>query len=277
MSQVDFANVGENVQPSPTIWADSPNTLLNDKGLGVFGHEGFQGNITDSSYADGEVIGSGVLNSDGDTAAIAPKAAEVGGYVTVTTGANDNDAIAFYSPLLAPISRKSGVKLWAEARFEFTTLPDAGFFFGFGEEAALVRDVVADNPSNSAVAGLITESLVGFASAQASSAIATLTATYGKDAGTKVVVLSDVTQGTGIPLASRFNLAAVTELKLGLRFDGDKFVRFYVNGYEVAALELDSTFDQSKNMGMVFAYKTGSANARSVSVDWLRYAVQSRA
>lgn len=276
MSVIGFSTQGASNEPSPSIWADCPNTLLRDKGLGYFGHEDFLGNVTDTSLADGDPLGSGFLNLDADTGSAAPKAAEVGGYVTLTTGANDNDAMALYSPLLGPISKNSGAKLWAEIRLEPTTLFDGGFFFGIGEEAACVRDVVADNPSTSAVATLITESVCGFVSKEASSAMATVNLTYAKDAGTPVVIATDVLASTAIPTADRVALTAVTEVKLGLRFDGRESIYFYVNGVKVATLALDSTFDQAKNMAVIFGLKTGTANAKAFSLDWFRYAYQSR-
>lgn len=278
MSYVNPANNGDlTVYPSAAIWADCPNSLLRDKGLGYFGHEDFVGNVTDSSLADGEPVGTGVLTLDADTAAIAPKAAEVGGYATITTGANDNDAYALFSPLLGAITKNSGNKLWAEIRLEPTTLFDGAFFFGVGEEAAFVRDVIQDNPSTSVVAVPITESVAGFISKEASSAMATVNITYTKDAGTPVVVATDVLASTAIlPSGNRVALTAVTEVKLGLKFNGRDTVKFYVNGYKVATITLDSTFDQSKNMGVIFAVKTGTANAKAFSVDWFRYAYQTQ-
>jgi hypothetical protein len=49
-----------------------------------------------------------------------------------------------------------------------------------------------------------------------------------------------------------------------------------VNGYKVASQEVDSTVDQSSNLVAVLNIKSGSASAKSVSVDWIRYAYQAR-
>jgi hypothetical protein len=273
--ETKFSQIGDNDQPSPSLWADCPQEDLNT-GLGYFVNEDFLGGPIDSSFADGEPVGAGKLTGDGDTGALSFKAAEVGGYLTVATGANDNDAIALFTAPMGAIVKNSGNKLWAEIRLELTTLFDGAVAFGFGEEAACVRDLVADNPSNSAQAGTITESFVGFVTVQASSAIATVDAVYKKDGGTIVTALANVTNATAIPSASRANLAATTELKLGLRFDGRDKIHFYVNGYKVFTQTVDSTVDQTHTLAPVVAIKTGTANAKSISIDWMRGAFQSR-
>lgn len=275
---IGFSQIGAAQQPSPSIWADCRNTLLRDLGLGYFAHEEFLGNIEIATFADASVFGSGFFDVDADTGALAPLTGVTGGYAKFTTGANDNDAIAIFSQNLGKIVRNSGNKLWLEANFNFTTLPDAGFFFGFTTLANATRDVVADNPSNSAVAGLTAATVVGFASAQASSAIATLDAKYAKSTGTPVTVLANVTNATAITAAGGTvgNLVAATDRKLGIRFDGLHKIEFYVDGYLVASQDVDGTVDQTSDLVAVMNYKTGTANARALSFDWIRYASQLR-
>lgn len=275
-SEVEFSTLGDATAPSPSVWADCPKTLLVDKGLGYYAHEEFLGNVTDTSFADGEVLGSGVLTQDADTGAVAPKAGVVGGFATLTTGATDNDSISLFSPPIGTVTRNSGKKFWAEARIELTTLADASLFFGLTTEAGATRDIVADNPSNSAQAGLDTKSLIGFVSVQAASAIATIDAVYRKGTGSIVQVSTNVSQASSLPLAERFTLAAVTPFKLGLRFDGRDKLKFYVNGRLVAVQTVDGTIDQTSNLAVVLAYKSGTAAAKSFSVDWTRYATQLR-
>lgn len=273
MSQVNFSQAGESNQPSPSIWGDCPKTLLNDKGLGFYAHEDFLGGPVNASLSDGSYV-SPFLTLDGDTGALSYKTGEVGGYASFATGASDNDALALFSCPLGTLT--SGNKLWMEARFEFAALGDEAVFVGFGEEAASVRDVIADGSSNSAQAALIGESVVGFVTQQSGSAVAKVDAVYKKDAGTVVTVLADATNATAIDSSDRANLAATTEVKLGVRFDGRDSLHFYVNGVKVATQVVDSTVDTAKNMAAIFAIKSGSASAKTVSADWIRYAFQSR-
>lgn len=275
-SEIDFSSIGDQNQPSPSIWADCPKTLLKDKGLGYFAHEEFLGNLEVASFADKSVFGEGFLDVDCDTGVLSPLTGKTGGWASIATGANDNDAFALVSPPLGTITLKSGSKLWAEASFQFAALGDEAFFFGVTTEANGTRDVIADDPSNSAVAGLTAASVIGFVTQQASSAIVKFDAKYAKATGTPVVVLTDVTNATAIPSASRASLAATTPVKLGLRFDGRDKIRFYVNGYLVATQTVDSTVDQTSNYVVAFSAKSGSASAKTISPDWIRYAYQSR-
>lgn len=276
LGAIGFSQIGDAGQPSPSIWGDCPNTLLTDKGLGYFAHEEFLGNIEIASFADASVFGSGLLDVDADTGVLAPLTGKTGGYAKFSTGATDNDAIALFSAPLGKMVRNSGNKMWVEGSFQFAALGDEALFLGFTTEANATRDVIADNPSNTVVAALTAATVVGFVTVQAASAIATVDAKYAKSTGTPVVVLANVTNATAIPLASRASLAATTDLKLGLRFDGRKTLTFYVNGYKVASQEVDSTFDQATNLVAVLTVKSGSASAKAVSVDWFRYAFQSR-
>jgi hypothetical protein len=278
LGHVGFSQAGDAGQPSPSVWADSPNTLLQDKGLGYFGHEDFLGNIEIASFADASVFGSGLLDVDADTGVLAPLTGKTGGYAKFSTGATDNDAIALISQPLGTLTRNSGKKFWFEVSFQLATLFDGGIFVGLTTEANATRDVVADNPSNAAAAGLTAATVVGFVSKQTASAIASFNAVYAKAAGTPVTVLADVMASTAISAAGGTiaALAATTDVKLGFRFDGRKTLEFFVNGYRVAAQEVDGTFDQTSNLAAVVNVKSGSASAKAVSLDWVRYAFQSR-
>jgi len=273
MSQVGFAQIGENQQPSPSIWADCPNTLLNDKGLGYFAHEDFLGAAVSAAMLPTITVGGGKFSFDGDTDTVfSLKASEQGGYLDVETDGDDNDAAAIFTEPLGPITRNSGKKFWFEARVELGGVAeDQGFFVGLVEEAGASRDVLADDVGTD---GVIGESLIGFlVDNEDDNAFKVV---YRKDAGTVVTLVADATNSTAIPLASRASLLADTEVKVGLRFDGRTKLYFYVNGYEVAAQDVDSTLDQSKNYCAILAIKTGAAAAESFAADWVRYGFQAR-
>lgn len=275
-SVIVLSNQGAAEQPSPSVWADCRNTLLQDLGLGYFAHEEFRGNIEVASFADATVFGSGTLDVDADTGALAPVTGVAGGVAKFTTGASDNDAIALFGPPLGAIVRNSGNPMWFETRIQAVTLFDGGIFVGLGGESSIVRDVIADNPSTSAVAALLAQTLIGFVTVESSSAIKTLNIVYSKGSGTPVTVLTDALASSAIPTAAVLALTAATFVKLGIRFDGGKFLYFYVNGYQVARVEVDSTVDQTSLMTAVINVKTGTAVAKAIALDWARYAFQSR-
>lgn len=275
-SEIVFSAQGDAAQPSPSIWADCRNTLLQDLGLGYFAHEEFLGNIEVASFADASVFGSGKLDVDADTGALAPVTGTAGGIAKFTTGANDNDAIALFGQPLGAIVRNSGNKMWFETRIQAVTLFDGGIFVGLGGESSIVRDVIADNPSTSAVAGLLAQTLIGFVTVENSSAIKTINIVYSKGTGTPVTVLTDALASVAIPSSAVQALTAATFVKLGIRFDGAKYLYFYVNGYQVARVEVDSTVDQTSLMTPVINVKTGTANAKSIALDWVRYGFQAR-
>jgi hypothetical protein len=275
---IGFSQSGDAAAPSGSIWGDCPNSLLEDLGLGYFGHEEFLGNTEIASFADASVFGSGKFNVDADTGALSAKASEVGGYATITTGANDNDAIVLKGQPLGAIVRNSGNKLWLEARIELATLFDGGVAFGLTTEANATRDIIADNPSNSVVAALTAATFIGFVTKQTASAIASIDAKYAKSTGTPVVVLTDVTNSTTLTAAggTAAALAATTEVKLGVYFNGRDSLQFYVNGYKIGSVDVDSTVDQSSTLVPVLTIKTGTANAKAISADWVRYAFKAR-
>lgn len=264
----NFAQAGDADQPSPAIWADCPNTLLQDKSLGVFGHAEFLGGGeipagTTVTAAMVAALGYGslglALDTDLDDVVITHKAAELGGYLDLQTGASDNDAVALISEPFGRIVKNSGKKLWFEARVELGALADQGFFVGLVEEANQTVDVVAAN----AGALISTDSFIG---AQVlNDDTDGLDVVYQKDGGTPVTVKS-----------AAATVAANTEVKFGLRFDGRDKIHFYVDGVKVATQTVDSTVDQAHDLGVFIGLKTGTAAAQSFAVDWVRYGYQIR-
>jgi len=275
MSVVNFSQIGEANKPSPSVWADCPNTLLEDLGMGYFGHAEFLAAPTGvlAATLDATMIefeGGFKLSADTDTV-LAMKAAEVGGYLDLEVDGDDNDAAALYSQPIGKIIKGSGHKLWFEARLELGAIGDQGVFVGLVEEAGATLDVVADDAGAD---GVVTKSLIGFVCDNGDTNAFDII--YRKDAVAVVSVLTDCTNSVAIPLAERLAVTANTEVKLGIRYDGRDRIYFYVNGYKVASKEIDSTFDQTKDMCAIVGIKTGAAAAQSIAVDWIRYGFQTR-
>lgn len=267
--EIGFSQTGDASQPSPSIWGDCPNTLLQDKGLGYYGHAEFLGGgeIPAGTTVTAAMVAAlswgpvGLaLDTDLDDVVITHKAAEQGGYLDLQTGASDNDAVALIAEPFGKIVRNSGNKLWFEARVELGALADQGFFCGLVEEANQTVDVIAAN----AGALISTDSFIGFQVLNDDTD--GLDAVYQKDGGTPVTVKS--VAGT---------VAANTEVKIGLRFTGRDKLYFYVDGALVATQTVDSTLDQSHDWCPFIGLKTGTAAAQSIAVDWVRFAYQARA
>lgn len=267
-STTNFSQAGESNRPSPSIWADCPNTLLNDLGLGYFYHNDFLGGpVTATVTAASAIIPGMSILADAATVA-SYVAGRVGGFLDIETDGDDNDAFTAHTEPLGTITRNSGKKFWFEARVELGDVAmDGGFFVGLVEEAGATLELVADD-----AAALIGESYVGFrVLADDPDAV---DAVYKKDAGTEVEVLADVTNATAIATADRASLVNDTAVKLGIKFDGRTTLSFYVNGIKVASQDVDSTIDQTKNYAAAVSIKTGAAAAESFAMDFFRVAHQ---
>jgi hypothetical protein len=276
---IGYDNRGGDGFPSPAVWADCPNTLLNDKGLGYFIHHSGIGNVNTLPP----------LREDSDAATYTYDDGANGDNRTVNaaTGAGtDNHALAIHTSPLAKVVKNSGTKVWAETDIALAAIADQALFFGLAESAALDRDVVSDNPGNNAQAGLDSESLIGFVTQQNSSATDKLDAVYRKDDGSVVDVLTDATNATALSSRSengtelqsdlRADLAADTFVRLGVYFNGRDKLQFFVKGVKVAEQTVDSTVDQSKEYGVVLALKNGTAAERTVRYRFFRAAAQVR-
>lgn len=283
MSVANFSQIGDADKPSPSIWADCPKTLLNDLGLGYFFHEDFLAFPTGTLAAALDVSmvsfgGNLMLDADLSTV-LSAKAAETGGYLDIQTDVTDNDAAALFTQQLGTITANSGKKFWAEARLEVGAIADQGVFFGIAEEDATdgttttARDVLSDNVANNSV---VAESLAGFiVDAGDTNAVDLI---LKKDAGTAEALATDVTNSAQITAGggTAAALAANTEVKLGMRFDGRETMHFYVDGHKVATDTVDTNWDQTKTYGVVLSIKTGTGVAQSIAVDWVRAGYQSK-
>lgn len=283
MSIVGYDNAGESDQPSPSIWGDCPNTLLNDKGLGFFADVQFMGAPTGTLAAALDVSmisfgGMAKLDADTDTV-LAQKDGERGGCLTVTTDGDDNDAAAVFIEPFGKIVKNSGQRLWMEAIIALGDISeDFGAFVGLAERDALdgttgdgARDVVDDGAASN---GLIEESVIGFI--RDAGDLDAWDAVYKKDAGTEVNPLTDVTNATAIDSDDRASLEDNVFFKLGLTFDGRDKLKWWVDGIHVATQTVDSTIDQSHDFGAVVCIKTGTAAAEQYHLKRLRVGFQER-
>lgn len=270
--EVGFSAAGANAQPSPSIWKDCPQDLLNRDGRGYYFHKDFLGsplvNTTITAALLARLTAEGLSISGDDDTVLTQKTGEQGGYLDIETDGDDNDAAAIFTDPFAQIVLESGNKVWFEARLELGAVADQGVFVGLAEKAALSLDVVADN-----TAALIGESLIGFQILSGDTDA--VDAVFKLDNGTVAVIQSDINLDTA--LAAPANLAQDTEFKVGFVFDGKHTLSVYFNGTLVAKeVLLASTFPDNVLMGAIVAIKTGTGAAQSIAVDWVRGAAQVR-
>lgn len=267
---------------SGTIWASCLQLGLPENGDGYFVSDDFLSGISDT-IASGDrqpVVGHSMnLLSDDDTV-LAFKASEVGGYQDIETDGDNNDAWTIFSEPFCKLA-DNGKKIWLEARLELgSASADQGFFFGLGEEATQTLEVIDDGRAD-----LMDETMIGFVllkthtdtNATVAMADATINIVARKDGDELLVIAEDVTNlavlDTVLGSGSKAALAANTEYKLGLRFNGTDKVEFFVNSVRVFTWTLNSTYyDPDKTLVTVASLKTGAA--QSVAFDWIRFAAQ---
>lgn len=275
----EFSQVGDAAQPSPSVWGDCPNTILNDKGLGYFFNQDFLG-VSPTPAATTTAPGIETFSGAGTAVIDYASSATFGPNVlSMATGATDNNNTAVHGEELGQIVRNSGKKFWFETRIAPNALGDTAFFVGLTTRAGArtaTTGLLSDNPSNSAAATTVAVSTIGFISVQAASALATVNAIYEKTSGTPVTVLSNVTNATAIASGDRANLVAQVFHKFAIRFDGGTQLRYYVDGVKVATVEVDSTFDQSAYYVPVVAAKNGASTALTLAIDFVRAGFQAR-
>jgi len=272
MALINYEQPGKAAQPSPSIWADCKGFRLVENGEGCFVHEEFLGGVADTVAANEyRMIGASFSMDADDDTVLSFKASEVGGYQDIETHSDADDAWAIFTEPFCRLIPNSGKKFWLEGRLEVGVADaDQGFFFGLGEEACQSRDVVADDELN-----LITETLMGFRIFTGEEAIDLVVQ---KDDGDESVLASDVTNlavlDSVLGSGSKAALADNTEVKLGVRFDGETTVEFFVNGVCIVAWPLDSDYyDEDKYLCFVATLKAGAA-AQSAAFDWIRYSAE---
>ena len=255
---VTYEAAGEAHGPSPIIWGDCPVLeMIADPSVGDHVFDNFA--LANIENGDGyQALGDDVPVYVVDT---------LEGRVSVTTGADDNDqSILGTSVDLGHISDAAGeeAELWFEARVKMSSVADYGMFIGLAAEADIAADFLADNTGDL----VATADCIGFHVLSASpTSVGTV---YQKGSQTKQAV------ETGV-----HTLVADTYVRLGFKYDpaaeDAEKIRFFVNGVETttkvtAANIAAATFPDSVNLAFMATAKTGEAVAKSLVIDWWRFA-----
>jgi len=276
MSDVTYktANAVPTSGPSPIIWADCPVvTMIKDPGKGVHIFEDFIAKRVDlaaaGQYGMFEVVedGDGVACVD-DTAAYDN---EHGVAVLTPTGSSAYDEAYFVSPVLYQLKMNSRKKFWLETRIKLSDVTDdMSLIFGLTEAATLAGAAVIEEGASPDQ--ILDNDFIGFVAFTDGSAVHDIDCIYQEDGDGAVTQVKDAARAA----ASWVN---DTYVKLGMRFDGEKTVTFYIDGVAITpVLDIDdfatNTANQLDPLGLILGKMDHDTSASSLSVDWIRFAFE---
>lgn len=274
MSVIDYSQAGAAAQPSPSIWKNCPQNLLNLKGQGFYFHDDFA--YGNEVFADQSSVGQLPWTVDGDAGAtFTHRTGGTGGLQDIAVSNTDNNAVALFTQPLGKMVRFSGNQLWFEARYRAVSITeDRGVYFGFAQERTTDawRDILADDVA-SVAAGLASIDLFGFTTQTDNKD--DLQAVLRVGAGTPVTLKTDVTQSSALGTAAAALTAAAWN-KFGIMFDGGETVFVYVNGIKVASQVLTSAQFPTTDLSVVANLKTGAAATATINFDWIRAGIRTR-
>jgi len=245
---------------SPAIWGGCPmSDIRNDNSEGILCEDEFMRALTFTSatgqdgyrtYQDTGVTIKGLTTSIVGELEIAGNDAD-----------NDEGSITGLGNGVCPVAKISTTagskfELWFEGKIKKASIANNGlaFFFGLATTGGAVADILADDTGILKAA----HGFVGFQCLQADGDA--LLAIYQKTSETKVAV--DSTAAV---------LVADTYVKLGLHYDGDDTVTYFVDGASVGTVSLEdaTVFPDGTAMAMLFATKVGTNSAEVKSyLDW---------
>lgn len=253
---IGFGQPGTLAQPSGNIWGDCPAQEILDEGTGYFAYDHFIDAVTLPNFPS-IAANSGTFTFDGT----------FDHSCNITTGATSGNGASFWTKPLGPIAKGNGQKFWFEAAIAVASIVDTkGLFVGL----TVVGGQIAAFLTNSTT--IANNSSIGFFSH--SDAPAKFDAVYRNGAAALVTVQADVTNSPTLVanggVAS--NIVVGTFVKLGLQYDGQQYITFFVNGFAAAKVAVDATFDQTHNLGGIVSVVTGAAAAAVLKTDFLRVA-----
>ena len=264
--------------PSPIIWADCPVvTMIKDPSKGIHFFEDFLGQYTDLT-ATGVIPGTpfSLVDDGGD------------GYMTVDTAAYDNehgvikiepdgetqyDEAYIASRVLYQLVMNSGRKMWFEARIKFEDITaDLSIICGLGDSTLLAGTSVLEE---AAVPDTIeSRDFVGFVGFTSGTAMGDIDAIYHEVGDAAVTQVKDAAFAAG-------DLVNDTYVKLGLKFDGEQTLTYYINGVKVGELDVDDfatvTANELTPLGIIIGEMVNddpgnAGDATYLAIDWVRFA-----
>lgn len=270
--------------PSPTIWGDCPDTQLPEQGQGYFVDRRFDDNVTLPALPN-VATNSGTFTQD----------ANFDHACLFTTGGTANNDLVIYTRPYSAIAPGSGQRLWFETSISFQDITEvSGAFVGLvnlkGMAAGLIKAASATKNSN-LLTSVTSTSCVGFWM-------------HGDSLGNfDAVVVNNVANTSGVtPTAITTVLASVmtspannpdpgnplytpatapgvlannVKVKLGILYDGQQYLKFFVNGVQIAKLAVSAaTFDTLATFGGVVTLATGASAAHHMDCHMFRTAAK---
>jgi hypothetical protein len=263
--------------PSPRIWADCPVvTMQKDPGKGIHIFEDFLGKYT-ALTAGGILVNTPfeMVDDGGDAFVKIDTTAYDNEHGVVTLepdGATAYDEVYLVSQVLYQLVMNSERRMWFEARIKLEDITaDMSLICGLGDATLLAGTSVIQESATPTT--IESRDFVGFVAFTDGTKIHDIDAIYhevGDSAVTQV-------KNAAFAQASWIN---DTYVKLGLKFDGKKSLKYYINGVEVGELDVDDfatvTANELTPLGMILGEMCGDAPgagaAKELAVDWIRFA-----
>lgn len=235
-----FVAIGSNVIGGTGLWSNCPAEGAVAPSLAHFYFNDF---LSDNDYntTDWTVT---TVEAGAGTASEALQDTVLGTLLLTNDDADDDaDQINFKQETFKLAANK---KLWMEINFQVSEATNLDFFVGLAEAEDLTA--VADNmPANG----------IGF---------------HKEDGDTNIDVSSS-DNGTNLQTAAIATLAAATNVRLGLYFDGgatgSATITPYVNGTAGTAIS-SVTYATMAEMAPLFMVRNGSAASRTMTIDFIK-------
>lgn len=264
--------------PSPRIWADCPVIAMQkDPGKGIHFMEDFIDKQIDLAAA-GILPGTpfalaGDGTDAGDVKIDATAYDNEHGVVTIeNNGTAEYDECYLVSQVLYQLVMNSGRKMWFEARIKLEDITaDMSYICGLGDATLLGGTTVIQESATPTT--IESRDFVGFVAFTEGTITGDIDAIYHEVGDAAVTQVKDA----AFAKASWVN---DTYVKLGLKFDGKKSLKYYINGAEVGELDIDDfatvTANELTPLGIIVGEMSGDAPgagaAKFIAVDWIRFA-----
>lgn len=255
--RVLYNDEGTAGQPSPNIWGDCPveKALIAPEQFGYIWDDFVDPVAADSSIPNWELAGT---NADIDNVADV-----VNGQIVLNGSGADNDSCTILKNDMYLLTKNSGKRFWFETSVKPSaagTADDYAMFVGLIESVGATAEMIAD-----AGASIIDEDFVGFAALTNATTIQDWDAVINIGGSANFPVTVEADAGT----------IGTSYIKLGMKFDGQQTVSFYVDGALVDTYDIDNL--DSDTMSHEFTVALGIKDCEGdgtlgMYVDWVRFA-----
>jgi hypothetical protein len=268
---IGYSRPSEAAQPSGSIWGDSQWVQMIDEATGFAVEQDFK------AVPAGTEPG---LPASADASGSFAYSSSFSSIMEMNTGSTG--VAAMWARPLGAITPGSGHEYWFEAYLALSVVSTApALFVGVSELAGLNSTIITDISTLNA-----STSLIGFwMESSTINSTGTMDAVYQKSGdAAPTVVLADVLNSPAnnpdpgnplfVPPTPPGDLTDAGFVKLGLRYDGKKYLYFYVNGNQVAKQQVDATFDIASEYGGIIGVEAADSTGTTALVGWFKNAAK---